>query len=193
MVNTVCLSYFSSPDGEVLVRCKGDTERPVPFGCYYDHGEVFERLKIRLENDFYPLIPFIQSSIENKFEISTDQVSWTAWIATYDFPQADYNSIVDLCKRYMTIYDPEYFDLYINIDCKKDGISFGAQIRILTDKTHWSDVDGEEEFLVWDFTVAGVTENIDELFSKEQILQIVDYILGELDRCFLDELNINRL
>ncbi len=188
MVNTACLSFYSSPDGEVLVRSKTVGDGIVPFGCYYDPGEVYARLKIKLAYDFYPLIPIIQTSIESKFEIPVDQISWKAWITTYDFPTTDINGIVKLCDDFTTRHEPEYFDLVIIIDCQKDEISFGTDIAIYIDKIHLSDLEGNEEFLIWEFTVAGVTENIDEFFSKEALARAVENVLSELERCYRIEL-----
>lgn len=190
MVKTACLSYYSSPDGEVLLRSKTVGDAKVPFGCYYDLGEVYARLKIKLANDFYSLIPIIQSSIESKFEIPSDQISWKAWITSYDFSTADIKEVVKLCDDFTTIHNPEYFDLRINIDCWKDGISFGTQVEVYIDKSHWSDLEGNEEFLIWELTVAEVTENIDELFSKEALARAVENVLSELDRCYKIELDL---
>lgn len=184
------MSFYSSPNGEVLLRSKTVGDGIVPFGCYYDSGEVHTRLRIILANDFYPLIPIIQSSIESKFEIPGDHISWKAWMTTYNFPTTDVNGIVKLCDEFTTKHEPEYFDLVIIIDCRKNGISFGTQIEVYIDKVHWSDPDGNEEFLIWEFTLAGVTENIDELFSKEALARAVENVLVDLERCYKIEIEL---
>ncbi len=191
MVKTACFSYYSSPDGEILLRSKTADDAIVPFGCYYDPGEVHARLKIKLANDFYPLIPIIQSSIETKFEIPGDQISWEAWITSYDFPTVDINGVVKLCDDFTTNHNPEYFHLLISIDCRKEEISFGTQVAVYLDKIHWSDPEGNEEFLIWEFTVAGVTENIDELFSREALARVVENVITELEECYKIELKLS--
>lgn len=192
MRKTTFLNFFSTEDGQFLCRCKGPIENPVPFGCYYDEGEVNRQLEVKLNEDFYPLIEIIEQSICHTFGNTPTDISWKAWISDYDFCVSEKAEIIEMCRNFVDRYGANNFDLFLNINFRIGTVDVGTQIRTMVDSVHVSDLNGFDEFLIWEFSVAGVKETIDEFFSKKDLTTIIENIIGELERCYKFQIDFHR-
>lgn len=87
----------------------------------------------------------------------------------------------------MPQFGPRNFELLLNIDFTKNSLPVETQLVAFIDQVTYQDKDVIEDFPVWIFGIGPVCTSIDEIYSSDQLSQIVKDLTGELSRCYLVE------
>ena len=179
------LSYFGTPDGLKLFKAKGEGDSIMPYGCYYDKGERDIQLKIRLEQDIFPLLNYLMLRISKDFDINEEQLQIDAWIE-YETGEKCNNliNLENLCYQRNYRKSTDDFGFLVNFNCSKKEIKWGTQLHVFIEKITWQDEGANKDYPVWYIGIGDFELNLDCEMSIAEIQQVVDKVMQELWRCF---------
>lgn len=192
-LNLVPIEVIHTDYGVRCMQMKPMGENLVPYGCYYDPGELYHTLIQRIRDSIFPGIALLQQSITEFFDIRIEDINYEIGFRRKKHVNLTMDNLLVCIKEYVQNIDAEDYDLQITVNCTEEISAKNINLwGTMIDSRCWIEdyfcKKDDENYPVWHYSLGNIFANLDTPF----IIQEYDQLRFRVIKDMVDDYRLPR-